>query len=331
MTTPPVHDPLPADQVAWTWHGSAEPSDLRLQRSPLPTLAADQVLVRNAVIGLNPVDWKVLGGDLVDWRAGKVPGVDGAGQVVAVGAEMPAAWLGQRVCYHQSLDAPGSFAEYTALKAQVLLRVPPQLDLARAASLPCPGLTAWQALDKLPAGAGRELLLAGAGGGVGLYLLQLAVARGWRVSVMCHARHWPRLRALGAIDCLSGPLDSDWRQGERFDAIVDCIGQAHAARLVPALFANGHLLCIQGRLGEWPNPPFGRALSLHEVALGALHRHGDARAWQRLTRAGEQLLAQLADASLHAEELHSAPFSALPEHLRALRDRQRSGKLLVTL
>lgn len=104
------------------------------------------MLIRNVVIGLNPVDWKVLGGRLVSWQPGHVPGVDGAGVVVAVGENVSASWIGQRVAYHQSLSRHGSFAEYTSVKARAVLRVPASVSWEQAASLPCPALTAWLAL-----------------------------------------------------------------------------------------------------------------------------------------------------------------------------------------
>ena len=85
---------------AFTWQGSADPAALQMTECAVPQPQADDVLVRNVAIGLNPVDWKVLGGSLVNWQPGHVPGVDGAGVVVAVGRAVPAEWIGQRVAYH---------------------------------------------------------------------------------------------------------------------------------------------------------------------------------------------------------------------------------------
>ncbi|MGC4009555.1 MAG: VOC family protein [Pseudomonas sp.] len=323
----------PETSRAWTWQGAAEPSALRLETRQLPTPASGEVLVRNAVIGLNPVDWKVLGGELVDWQPGKVPGVDGAGTVVALGAGVDPRWLGRRVAYHQDLGKPGSFAEHTPVATAVLLRVPEALDFETAASFPCPALTAWQALEKLPLRSADRLLVSGAGGAVGHYLVQLAAERDVQVSAMCHPRHWQRLQEFGAVECLPGPLPDGelWQDGARFHALIDCVGSAHAERLAPSLRANGHLLCIQGRLADWPNPPFGLALSLHEVALGALHRFGDAQDWARLVEAGEGLLKAIAAGQLRSEPLVIGEFEALPEHLEALKHRSFSGKPLIRI
>jgi NADPH:quinone reductase-like Zn-dependent oxidoreductase len=323
---------LPVDYRVWAWQGGREPRALVTERRPLPCPAAGEVLVRNRAIGLNPVDWKVLGGGLVDWRPGHVPGVDGAGEVVAAGEGVNPALVGARVAYHQSLAAHGSFAEYVPIRAAVLLRVPDTLDLGVAAGFPCPALTAWLGIGKLPDHPGETLLISGAGGAVGRYLVQMAAARGWQVTAMCHARHRARMVALGAHDWLPGAApDGETLADPRFTAIIDSIGAEHALRLTPALRANGHIVCIEGRVPEWPNPAFGRALSLHEVALGALHRHGDERDWARLTSAGEAMLRAVADGVLHPEPLVEGDFEQLPAMLEALRSRNFTGKPIIRL
>ncbi|RFU49770.1 zinc-binding dehydrogenase [Paraburkholderia sp. DHOC27] len=323
----------PANWRAWVWQGGDSPLHLVNEEIEAPRLQAGQALVRNAVIGLNPVDWKVLGDPQMGWHAGHVPGVDGAGTVVAVGEGVPETWLGERVAYHQSLHAHGSFAEYTPIMAHALMRVPDAVDFAVAASFPCPALTAWQALEKIPARPAQHLLISGAGGSVGHYLVQLAKERGFRVSVMCNPRHASRLSALGADECLDGPLTPGeaWleRDVERFYAVIDCVNEDHAARLAPALLANGHLVCIQGRVAQWPTTPFGRSLSLHEVALGATHVYGDRAAWARLTQAGEGMLEAIATGRMQPEQYVVHPFSELGARLEALKNRRFFGKSVI--
>ena len=107
--------------------------------------------------------------------------------------------------------------------------------------------------------------------------------------------------------------------------MIDTIGAEHAARLASALQANGHLVCIQGRVPQWPCAAFGRALSLHEVALGALHQFGTDAAWVELGAAGEALLARLADGTLKPEALIVDDFDSLPRRLSDLRERNFSA------
>lgn len=330
-----MHDgswpPLPDHYRAWRWHGSADPLDLALEQVPLQPPAAGEVMVRNAVIGLNPVDWKVLGGALADWQPGHIPGVDGAGKVVAVGVGVSAQWLGRRVAYHTSLHGHGSFAEYTPVAARALLPLPDGLADELAASVPCPALTAWLAIEKVPVQAGQPLLVAGAGGAVGQYLVQLAAERGLAVTAMAHARHHARLYALGAQACLAGPLaEGDaWTGGRRFFAVVDAVSGSHAQRMAEALRVSGHLVCIQDRVPGWPCAPFGWTPSMHEVALGALHVHGDDADWARLTLAGERMLDDIAVGRLKAQARVIRGFDELAQLLDDLRHRTFSGKPLI--
>lgn len=320
----------PASHRAWIWQGSADPAELKLIERPMAVPGAGDVLVRNAAIGLNPVDWKVLGGDLVNWQSGHVPGVDGAGVVVAVGGGVSAAWIGQRVAYHQSLARDGSFAEYCVVHHRVLLRLPESVDWVSAASIPCPALTAWLALEKLPVSC-KYLLISGAGGSVAHHLIQLASRRGLQVTVLSHSRHTDRLIALGANDWLDGPLKGPWQGAARFDAVIDAVNAQHAEWLAPCLRANGHLVCVQDRLSMSPVPPFTRTLSLHEVALGAAHAFGDERTWSELVGVGQSLLDELGRGQWAPDVANEAPFERLATHLAGLQDRTYSGKAVVRL
>lgn len=321
-------------QQVWTWQADASPLALRLEDIPLVTPGAGEALVRNVAIGLNPVDWKLLASPPPDWVPGHVPGVDGAGHVVAVGDGVSLDWIGRRVAYHQDLRRAGSFAQLTCVPARALMHLPDTLTFEVAASIPCPGLTAWQALNKLPLRPDMRLLVSGAGGAVGHFLVQLAHARSVRVTAMANPRHEGRLRGLGAQDFRAGPLaqgDTLQPDTDRFDAVIDTVGGDHVVRLAPALRANGHLVGIQGRPAGWPDAPFTRAVSLHEVALGALHRFGDDAAWRCLTAAGETMLMDLAEGRLLPEMLITHDFIELPAVLDGLRGRNFSGKPLLRL
>lgn len=71
---------VPTEWRGWVWQGGDSPAALQDCYLSAQPLKPDDILVHNAAIGLNPVDWKVL-----STQVGQVPGVDGAGTVVAVG------------------------------------------------------------------------------------------------------------------------------------------------------------------------------------------------------------------------------------------------------
>ena len=114
----------------------------------LPALGAHEVLVENQAIAFNPVDWKLMERGHPAWQPGQIPGADGMGTIATVGSGVMHLRVGARVAYHTDLRKNGSFARHTVVASRALLTVPEALSDAAAASLPCPGLTAWQALAK---------------------------------------------------------------------------------------------------------------------------------------------------------------------------------------
>ncbi|WP_079227587.1 zinc-binding dehydrogenase [Pseudomonas putida] len=327
---------MPTVHQAWAWTPNAGLAGLQLIHKPLPQPGPGEVLVANRAIALNPVDWKICEWAHPAWQQGTVPGVDGAGVVVATGAgvDLP---LGTRVAYHQSLARDGSFAEYCLLDASLVMHIPAPLDDSAAAAVPCPALTAWQALSKVPDGASRDVLVIGAGGAVGFYLAQLAVQRGLRVWATAGHRHHALLKALGVAG-LFDYHDRDWQAqlqaalGERpLHALFDTVSGAHAGGLAHLLGYNGHLVCIQDRQEAAPLAAFSTAISLHEVALNSIHAHGRLQDRQALRVAGEQLLQAVADGRLIAPQRHEFAFAALPEALGQLKAGGRGGKWVTRL
>lgn len=326
---------MQTDFAAWSWTAGQGIDGLELIRKPLVQPQPGQVLVANRAVALNPVDWKIIEWGHPAWQTGHVPGVDGMGVVAAVGAGVPIK-PGTRVAYHQSLEHDGSFAEYCLLDAATVLIVPEALDDGIAAAMPCPGLTAWQALEKVP-GARGDVLVVGAGGAVGLLMLQLAVQRGFRVWATAAPKHHSRLKALGAVDVFDYRT-TDWQQalltalGERrLHAVFDTVSGAHAARLAPLLGYNGHLVCIQDRQETAPLPAFSTAISLHEVALNSFHAHASLSDRHALRHCGEQLLQGVLNGSLSAPTERIFDFNALPQALKALKAGGEGGKWIARL
>ncbi|WP_240161288.1 alcohol dehydrogenase catalytic domain-containing protein [Gluconacetobacter azotocaptans] len=142
---------------AWAWQQPDEPEQLLLEEQVVAPPGPGEIVVRNTIIALNPVDWKVIAQTPAGWRPGHVPGVDGVGTVSAVG-EGVSVPVGARVAYHQGLGKPGSFAGYTTMDPDCALVIPGSVSDESAAGIPCPGLTAWQALAKVPDIPNRDVL-----------------------------------------------------------------------------------------------------------------------------------------------------------------------------
>jgi D-arabinose 1-dehydrogenase-like Zn-dependent alcohol dehydrogenase len=151
------------------------------------------------------------------WDLGTRPpmalGVQAAGTVAAVGADVRGFGVGDAVTTH-SLPG-GSWAERFTAAADHLAPVPDGVSLAAAGALPVPALTADQALDAVAAGPGQTVLVNGASGVTGGLLVQLAVQRGARV--IATAGHPDRPRSLGAEQVLDYHRPQ-WPEQVRADA-----------------------------------------------------------------------------------------------------------------
>ncbi|WP_112308650.1 zinc-binding dehydrogenase [Pseudogemmobacter bohemicus] len=322
---------------AWLHHETGGPGVLRLEDCPKPVPGKGEVLVRNHAVGLNPVDWKFILWGHPAWTWPHIPGVDGAGEVEALGEGVHHLRPGARVAYHTDLIRQGSFAEYTVIPARAAIPLPEALSFVAAAALPCPGLTALQAVAKVPLPPGAQVMVTGASGAVGGGLLQLARARGWIVHAVASASQTGRVLRLGAAS-VTDYRHSGWREdwakriGDRpLEAVFDMVSGEHAASLAPLLAANGHLVCIQDRQETAPLPAFTTTISLHEVGLNGLHAHGNDAQWGRLVAEGATMAADMATGLFDPQILEVSPFDDLPAALARLKAGPNPGNRVVTL
>lgn len=293
---------------AWQFAGADQP--LTLSEQPLPALADDEILIDNQASGINPVDWKFIQSNPLDWPHGQVPGVDGAGIVVSVGAHIDAGMVGQRVAFHNSLQLNGSYATYTVLKANRVMQLPETLPFDLAAALPCPMLTAWQAVSKIPVKRDALVLVAGLGS-VNKLSVQLLNKAGFQVHALSGSLSQDEADSLG-ITQLHRSADN---LPQQYYGVIDAVGPGHAAGLVPLLKANGHIVCVQGRIEQPVDAAFTRTISYHEVALGALHQYGDSDDWHALMQEGEALLGEVVSEQLIVESPAVYAFSKINEAL----------------
>jgi NADPH:quinone reductase-like Zn-dependent oxidoreductase len=224
-----------------------------------PTPGAGQVLVKVAATSFNPVDAGIRGGYLSDVfpiTFPHVPGVDVAGTIAELGTGVTGWAVGDEVVGMLPMDADGAAAEYVVAPADVLTGAPRSVPLADAAALPSVGLTAWQAAFELAGvDAGQTVLVNGAGGAVGGYAVQLAVAAGAQVTATASERSADRLRGYGAE--VIGYLDyaaTPFLDGRRFDAVLNLLSTTdeQSAALSGAVADGGFLV---GTMTDGPADP----------------------------------------------------------------------------
>jgi NADPH:quinone reductase-like Zn-dependent oxidoreductase len=184
----------------------------------------------------------------------RIQGADACGRIVAVGAGVVAARVGERVLVDPVLrggagapaaadpvgylgaDRDGAFAQFMSVPAANAHVVHSSLGDVELASFPCSSLAAENMLSRAAVGRGDVVLITGASGGVGTAAIQLALRRGARVIAIAEAAKSPALQALGANRVL--PRDTDLLATlgqESVDVVIDCVGGAqfpHFARLL---------------------------------------------------------------------------------------------------
>lgn len=192
-----------------------------------------------------------------------VPGLDVSGTVESIGSGVTGFAVGDEVVG----ISRGAFAEYAVVPAAKLALAPTTIELRDAAALPVSGITALQAVTAAAISAGDSVLVIGASGGVGHYLVQLCVAAGARVTAVCSAAKSDFVRSLGADEVV--PYDSGvdvLAGGRTWDVVFDVMGNPSLQRLRRATPRGGRIVLVGGDDGGRVTAGYGRQLRAVLVA-----------------------------------------------------------------
>ncbi|WP_040549119.1 NADP-dependent oxidoreductase [Pedosphaera parvula] len=210
-----------------------------------PTPGLNEVLIKIAAASINPIDWKQRAGYLKDVFPLTFPatlGWDVSGTVEEVGENVTHFRRGDQV---YALLEGGGYAEYAVVKEAAVAKKPNTLDHVHAAAIPVAGLAAWQALFEVAQlRAGQKALIHAAGGGVGVFAVQFAKAKGAYVIGTASSKNQAFLRELGvdqAVDYQAARFEDVVRD---VDVVLDTIGDDTQERSFKALKKGGILVSI---------------------------------------------------------------------------------------
>jgi len=269
-------DSLPATMAAvlLTGHGSYD--CLSFSQVPRPVARRDEVVVRLGGAAVNNTDinlrtgWYAASGRsgrdaAAGWMGDRVEfpriqGADGAGRIVAVGADVDASRVGERVLIdpifrrgdavqYFGSDTPGAFAEYVAVPSANAVSIHSTLSDPELASFPCSYLAALHMVSRAAVRRDQTVLVTGASGGVGSAAVQWCRARGARVYAIADARKHAALNALGAERVLARDASLVSALGvHAVDAVLDVVGGAAFGELLEVLRPQGHY-AVAGAIG----------------------------------------------------------------------------------
>lgn len=312
------------------------PEVLAPQEVPRPEPAAGELLVRVVAAGVNFIDIYQRTG-LYPLKLPFIPGSELAGVVEAVGADVSAQRVGERVAIAHGSPV-GAYAEYACIPAQRAVSVPDGVEDHVAAAVLLQGMTAhYLAVTTFPLGSGQTCVVHAAAGGVGLLLVQIAKMRGARVIGTVSTEEKAALaRAAGADEIILytreevAPTVKRLTAGRGVDVVYDSVGKTTFEQSLASLRPRGMLVSFGQSSGAVP--PFdvlqlsrGGSLFLTRPTLA----HYVATREELLLRATE-LFQWIVAGKLNVHIGAQFPLQRAADAHSALEGRQTTGKALLT-
>jgi NADPH:quinone reductase-like Zn-dependent oxidoreductase len=317
--------------VVYTRYGP--PDVLRWTDVETPLPKDNEVLVKVHAVSLNASDWEMLWGKPLYSRIGgpfrprhHILGSDIAGRVESAGRRATLFRPGEDV-FADILSHMGGFAEYACVPESVLARMPAGLTYEEAAALPQAGAIAVQGIrDKGQVQAGQKVLINGAGGGSGMYAVQLAKLDGAEVTGVDNLEKLAFMRSLGADQVIDYAREDFTKNGHAYDLILDLAGHRPAFAYKGSLKPGGRYLYVGGSV----------ATLLQVLLIGPVIGRADGKKIRLLAvRLGTQHLAPLVElyqaGKITAVIDRRYRLREVPEALRYLGEGHAKGKVVVNV
>ncbi|WP_317334488.1 NADP-dependent oxidoreductase [Streptococcus orisratti] len=234
---------------------------LNLTEIAKPQIKPNQVLVKVTAAGVNPLDNMISRGDvklIVPYKLPQTAGNEVVGLVEEVGSSVTTFAAGDRVFGRLPLDSIGAFAEYVAVDAQALAKVPAYLTDEEAAAVPLTALTIMQALDLMGAEAGKTIFISGGTGGVGGMAIPIAKAKGLTVITNGDGANAERVLSLGADQFIDYKTEDYTKTLSNVDYVLDTLGGAETEKQMSIMKKGGQLVSLRAM----PNGEFAKRMNL---------------------------------------------------------------------
>jgi len=215
---------------------------------PRPAPGPGQLLVEVHASSVNPIDWKIPGGQMAARYGSAFPmilGFDASGVVVETGPGVTRFAPGDEVFARSDVGAGGCYAEYALLNERTVAHKPGELSHAEAAAMPLAALTALNGLrEPGRLRPGQRVLVIGAAGGVGTYAVQIARNMGAHVTAVCSGANLALAGELGADRVIDYTREAVFAGETRYDLVYDTVGAHSPEAARPVMSAEGVYLTL---------------------------------------------------------------------------------------
>ena len=241
--------------VVYTEYGG--PEVLKLKEIPTPSPKEDEVLIKVHAVSLNDWDLGNMEGKpyFMRMKSGfkhpkqSIPGSDVAGTIVYLGKLVKQFKIGDEV-YGDLSGTWGGLAEYVCAKEKALVLKPKSMSFVDAAAIPQAAMLAVQGLiDKGKNKKGQKILINGAGGGVGIFGVQIAKLYQAEVTGVDHTTKLNMMRSLGFDHVIDYTNQDFTKTGETYDLILDAKTSRIINSYIRTLKPGGKYVTVGGKMG----------------------------------------------------------------------------------
>ena len=222
---------------------------VRLADTADPVPRFDEVLIDIHAASLNPIDFKIVRGDLKrvsKYRLPRTFGFDASGVVLSAGSQARRFKPGDAVYVRSSRETIGTFAEKIALPEKFVALKPARVSHAEAASLPLVGLTTLQGFAKVGARAGQRILIHAGAGGIGTFAVQYSKHLGLHVTTTTSSKNADFVKSLGADTVIAYDRQNYLEQGGGYDIVYDTLGGAFTVDAFKVVKRGGAVISLSG-------------------------------------------------------------------------------------
>ncbi|UII26768.1 NAD(P)-dependent alcohol dehydrogenase [Fulvivirga maritima] len=220
---------------AISYHHFGNTDVLQMIEESKPSVESNQVLIKVKAVSINPMDWKIRKGEMKLMSGSKFPrhtGVDFAGIVEATGSAVTDFKPGDEVFgVVKNNMKDGALSEYVAVPFNLVWKKPAGINFNQAASIPIVGSAALTALEKMGKITSQtKILVNGATGGFGMFLLQLLREKGTHVTAVASTKAIEYAKKWGADVVVDYTKENILTQNQTYDIIVDLSGKMEYAQ-----------------------------------------------------------------------------------------------------